>query len=98
MLPTGGGGEEEKSFEDLDKNVLGVGRVLDGTGGGGKDVWLPGMTGLTGILGRRPGCGGGVEGELGNRPPDKGGGPRGGAPPLGAGDLPPVGGIGGLAV
>lgn len=81
------------------------------------------------MLGRRPGCTGGVEGELGNRPPGKDGGPpvcelrgetdegegtggvlplfmfvrpgvsgkRGGAPPLGAGNLPPVGGIGGLA-
>lgn len=128
--PTGGGGGG-KSFEDPEENVLGDGRALEGTGGGGKDVWRPGGAGFTGMLGRRPGIVGGVEGELGNRLPGMGGGPpgcelrgeadveegtggtlpllkfdrpegesgkRGGVPPLGAGNLPPVGGIGGLAV
>lgn len=127
--PTAGGGGG-KSLEDPEENAFGVGLALEGTGGGGKDVWRPGG-GFGGLLGRRPGIVGGVEGELGNRLPGIGGGPpvcelrggvgleegmggqwplfmfgrpegvsggRGGAPPLGAGDLPPMGGIGGLAV
>ncbi|KAK3543003.1 hypothetical protein QTP70_008690 [Hemibagrus guttatus] len=131
LFPPASGGGGRKSFEDPEENVLGDGRVLDGTGGGGKDVWWLGGAGFAGKLGRRPGCVGGVEWELGNRPPGKGGGPpgcellgeadigegtggvlpllmfdrpegapgkRGGDPPLGAGNLPPVGGIGGLAV
>ncbi|KAK3569308.1 hypothetical protein QTP86_026541, partial [Hemibagrus guttatus] len=77
LFPPASGGGGRKSFEDPEENVLGDGRVLDGTGGGGKDVWWLGGAGFAGKLGRRPGCVGGVEWELGNRPPGKGGGPPG---------------------